>query len=152
MSHPLPDDVLVELGKLTWAAIRLEDLADSLCNAVRHANPREDRRGIGQKIKDARRDLKTWEEAPEVVQVDSWLARAGQALERRNAILHSVPLRVFDRDGGDIGFALGEMPRGDHSYFERHVTVEALQEVRNELEHAQQGWRNTVLLASRLHP
>lgn len=148
----MPDNVLIELGRLTWAAILLEDLTDSLCSCIHYANPREDRRSIGQKIKGARRDLRTWRETLDVEHIDSWLLRAAQALERRNALLHAVPMVVFDPEGRSIGHALGEMPRAGSEYFERHLTVAGVRQVHDELHAAQQDWRETVLLASRLHP
>lgn len=152
MGDDLADKVLIELGRLTWAAILLEDLTDSLCNFIHHANPGEDRRSIGQKIKDARRDLRTWGETLDIEHVDSWLVRAAQALERRNALLHSAPLVVLDREGRPVGHALGELPRTGSEYFERYLTVAGVRHVHDELHAAQQGWRETVLLADRHHP
>src|SRR4051794_11426257 len=119
----LPDEVLIELGRFTWAAIMLEDPTDSWCSVIHYANPREDRRSIGQKIKDARRDLLTWRESPGIEHVDTWLLGAAHALVRRNALLHSVPLVVTDREGQSIGHALGELPRSGREYFARHLTV-----------------------------
>lgn len=152
MSDELPDSVLIELGRCTWAAILLEDLTDSLCSFIHYADPREDRRSIGQKIKDARRDLRTWRASLDVDHVDSWLVRAAQALERRNALLHSVPATVMDRESRSVGQALGEMPRTGGEYFERHLTVAGVRQVHDELHAAKEGWRETVLLADRHHP
>lgn len=149
MHDDLPDDVLLELGRLTWSAIRLEDLTVSLCRVVHPANPREDRRPIGQMIKEARRALRSWPDDSEAARrANAWLARAAEAIERRNALLHSVPLVILDSRDAAIGHALGEMPRGSRKYFERHLSVPALREVRNELLAAQQDWRETILLAS----
>jgi hypothetical protein len=49
----LPIDVLTELGRVTWAAIKLEDYVESVCSFIEPANPRTDMRQLGQKIKDA---------------------------------------------------------------------------------------------------
>jgi hypothetical protein len=152
VSDDLPDNVLIELGRLTWAAILLEDLTDSMCTFIHHTNPREDRRSIGQKIKDARRDLRTWGESLDIEHVESWLFRAAQALERRNALLHSVPLVVLDHEGQPVGHALGEMPRTGSEYFERRLTGAGVRHVHDELHAARQGWREAVLLADRHHP
>jgi hypothetical protein len=152
VSDELPDIVLIELGRFTWAAILLEDLTDSLCGFIHYANPREDRRSIGQKIKDARRKLGTWNRSPDIDAIDSWLIRAAEALERRNALLHSVPMVLMDSEGRSVGHALGEMPRSGSDYFERHLTVDGVRQVRYELQIARNGWRETVLLADQHHP
>src|SRR5665647_106216 len=92
----LPDAVLIELGRLTWSAIHLEDLTDSLCHVVVHTNRRGDRTPIGRKIKDALEELSRWEDGgSDVDRIRGWLATSQLALEKRNALLHSVPLIQF---------------------------------------------------------
>lgn len=152
MSDELPDEVLIELGRFTWAAILLDDLTDSLCSFIHLANPREDKRSIGQKIKDARRELRTWHQSPDIDQIDSWLVGAAAALERRNALLHSVPVVLMDSEGRSVGHALAEMPRTGSEYFERHLTVAGVRQVHDQLHLAQEGWRASVLLADQHHP
>ena len=46
----LDTDVLIELGRVAWAAIVLEDYVEGLCSFIDPSNPREDRRSVGQKI------------------------------------------------------------------------------------------------------
>ena len=152
MSDELPEEVLIELGRFTWAAILLGDLTDSLCGVIQYANPREDKRSIGQKIKGARRELRTWRQSPDIDAIDSWLVRAAEALQQRNALLHSVPVVLMDREGRSVGHALGEMPRAGSEYFERHLTVAGVRQVHRRLSMAQEGWRETVLLADEHHP
>jgi hypothetical protein len=65
----LPVDVLTELGRVTWAAILLEDFVDDLCWHIEPADQLTDRRQISQKIKDAKRVLRTrqsWEKCNQV--------------------------------------------------------------------------------------
>jgi hypothetical protein len=152
VSDELPDDVLIELGRFTWAAIFLEDYANGVCSFIHYSNPREDRRSISQKINDARRDLRSWKQDSDIEVIDAWLGGAARALDRRNALLHSVPVVRMDSHGRPVGQALGEMPRSGKAYFERHVTVEAVREVSDELRAARQGWREALLLAHEHHP
>ena len=46
MSTDLPVDVLTELGRVTWAAIKLEDYTEGLCSLIEPTNPRTDRRQV----------------------------------------------------------------------------------------------------------
>jgi hypothetical protein len=148
----LPDTVLIELGRLTWSAIHLEDLTDSLCHFVVHRDPREDRRPIGSKITEALRELRDRQSAQDVERIEAWLVRAREALERRNAFLHSVPLVLLNERGQKVGPALGEMMRRNRQYFERRMTAPAIREVREELDAACQGWRETLTLAAGERP
>jgi hypothetical protein len=152
MPDELPEAVLIELGRLTWSAIHLEDCTDGICHNVVHANPREDRRQIGTKIKDALKALNQWPDGSEVDQIRDWRARAQLALEKRNAFLHSVPLVLFDEHFRKIGDAVGEMPRGDRAYYLRRMDVDEVQKVRAVLDAAQEGWEETEMFAYELHP
>ncbi len=40
----LPTEVLTELGRMTWAAIRLNDYVEGVCAFVQPSDPRADRR------------------------------------------------------------------------------------------------------------
>ena len=145
MPDDLPIDVLTELGRVTWAAIKLEDYTESVCSFIQPANPRTDRRLVGEKIKDAKRVLAGW---PSGVRDEAvaWLERARLAIERRNAVLHATPL-VWIKPGrrGDQRFLLGEMPRKGRPYTELPLTVESLSELRSVLAAAGAGWRDLVM-------
>lgn|SRR5215813_6751811 len=138
----LPIDVLTELGRVTWAAIKLEDYAESMCSFIEPANPRTDRRQVGQKIKDAQKVLTGRPASATCDEAKEWLERAHQAIEQRNAALHATPLVQL---GEPQQFLLGEMPRKGRPYFERPLTVEALSELRSVLETAADGWRDLVI-------
>jgi len=143
----LPIDVLTELGRVTWAAIKLEDYAESMCSFIEPANPRTDRRQVGQKIKDAQKVLASRTASATRDEAKAWLERARQAIEQRNAALHATPLVGLEsrRRGEPRRFLLGEMPRKGRPYFERPLTVEALSELRSVLEAAADGWRDLVI-------
>jgi len=151
MPDDLPDEVLIELGRLTWSALHLEALTDAICDNVVGRKP-EDKTLIGPKIRDALQALSQWQRGSEVDQVKDWLARARLALEKRNALLHSVPLIVFDGRLRKIGYALGEMPRGDRAYYERPMEADELRKVRAELDAAQEGWEETEMFSYEHHP
>jgi len=140
----LPEDVLTELGRVTWAAIKLEDYTAGLCWLVDPANPRTDRRQIGEKIKDAKKAVAAWQDPSPRAEMTAWLERARQALERRNAALHATPMVWIER-GRDRRLFLGEMPRKGTPYVERPLTVESLSELRSVLEAASAGWREMAI-------
>ena len=146
MPDDLPLDVLTELGRVTWAAIRLEDYAEDVCWHIDPANPRTDRRQVGQKIKDAKQVLAGRPPSAARNEAAAWLDRAREAIERRNAALHATPVvRVGQVRRGEWPLFLGEMPRKGRPYFERPLTVESLGELRSVLEDAAGGWSDLVL-------
>ncbi len=147
-SDELPIDVLTELGRVTWAAIKLEDYIEGICSTIDPHNPRDDRRQIGAKIKDAKRVLANWTEPAIQDETTAWLERARLAIERRNAVLHATPM-VWVRPGGiSEELFLGEMPRGTTPYTERPLTVESLAELRSVLDGGSAGWRELTLAVS----
>jgi hypothetical protein len=145
MSDELSVDVFTELGRVTWAAIKLEDYVEDVCLHIEPVNPRTDKRQVSTKIKDAQRVLAARPRSATRDKAAEWLERGRQAIERRNAALHATPIvwvgpeRVADRLG------LGEMPRKGRPYFERPLTVESLSELRSVLENAADGWRDLVV-------
>lgn len=142
----LSDDVFAELGRFTLAAIELEDLTDAMCALIHPADPRDDRRQISHKIRDARADLKRWANHPRTKEVDLWLERALSALRQRNAVMHAVPLEL-PRDGESALYALGQWTRDTGDYFERELTVAAIREVRDSLTDAHEGFSELLVVA-----
>jgi hypothetical protein len=52
MPDDLPLDVLTELGRVTWAVIRLEDYTEDVCRNIELADVRTaDKRPLSQKIR-----------------------------------------------------------------------------------------------------
>jgi hypothetical protein len=146
MPDDLPVDVLTELGRVTWAAIKLEDYTEGLCSTIDPANPREDRRQVSRKIKDAKRVLEGWPTSRVRDDAMAWLERAINAIEQRNAALHATPV-VLLRDGAEHQLFLGEMPRASRPYNERPLTVESLSGLRSVLENACSGWVDITVAA-----
>jgi hypothetical protein len=142
----LPTDVLTELGRVMWAAIKLEDYTEDVCSWIDPANPRTDKRQVGRKIKDANKVLSSWPDSSPRREAKAWLERAGRAIERRNAALHATPLVWLDPGRrGELQLLLGEMPRNGRPYVERPLTVESLTELRSVLDGAADGWRDLVI-------
>ncbi len=147
MPDELPAKVLTELGRVTWAAIKLEDYTESLCSFIEPANPRTDKRQVSRKINDAKRVLTGWPTSETRDEATAWLERASLAIEDRNAALHATP--VVWMGGSDHGkLFLGEMPRANRLYNERPLTVESLSALRSVLENAASGWRDIVIAIS----
>jgi hypothetical protein len=148
MPDDLPVDVLTELGRVTWAAIKLEDYTEGLCSLIEPANPRTDKRQISKKIKDAKKVLMSWPNSTARDDAMVWLERASHAIEQRNAALHATPVVQLSRSpAGGQGLFLGEMPRTNRPYTERPLTVESLSALRSILEDAASGWRNVAIAA-----
>jgi hypothetical protein len=147
MPDDLPVDVLTELGRVTWAAIKLEDYTEGLCSTIDPANPREDRRQVSRKIKDAKRVLEGWPTSRIRDDAMAWLERASNAIEQRNAALHATPVVLLRRDGAEHQLFLGEMPRASRPYNERPLTVESLSGLRSVLENACSRWVDITVAA-----
>ncbi len=127
----LPDDVLVELGRVTWVSLHLED-AVAWTSVL--ANPADDNSAQisprGRAAIDALKKTPVSEARDEVI---SWLEEALVALDRhRNEIMHGRPLVAPDADGLYSVSVLGVMPRKGRRgnparpYGERPLTVEHL--------------------------
>lgn len=143
MLDDLPEAVFAELGRVTWAAIKLEDYTEDVCERI---DPRwdpghADMRQLGRRVKDATRALAARPPSAARDTAAAWLRRASKAIDRRNAALHATPI-VWTRNE-QLG--LGEMPWGDRPYAERPLTVDSLSELRSTLEDAASGWRDLVL-------
>jgi hypothetical protein len=149
LSHDLPhdsppDDVLVELGKLTWAAINLEDAVYTVCQRI---EPVDDYRSvpIGKQISQAREALRAQPDEALRAKADAWLESASRALADRNAILHAVPVTVMPLapsiTPGDLDPLLAHLPR-DKAREPVHtpLTVSGLRAVWWHLEAARAGW------------
>jgi hypothetical protein len=139
----LPVDVFTELGRVTWAAIKLEDYTKGVCSTVEPRNPRTDKPQISTWIRGAKRVLGTWPEGALAREATAWMERARLAIERRNAVLHATPMAWIDPDRRGQLF-LAEMPRRGRPYTERPLTVESLAELRSVLESASAGWLELI--------
>lgn len=148
MPVPEPDDdALLELGRVTWAAINVEDIAYTLARFIKPRHGPFNDHPIGARIKEARADLVELY-VPDAARdaADAWLAEAAAVLAARNAIFHSVPV-TFDLIPGttsveeSLGQWLAHFPR-DKSKGAVHtkLTSAALLPIRRRLDAARQGW------------
>ena len=145
MPDELSVDVFTELGRVTWAAIKLEDYVEGLCSHIDPANPRTDKRQVSTKIRDAQRVLAAETRSATRDEAAEWLEHARQAIEQRNAALHATPIVWVGSERAEDRLGLAEMPRKGRPYFERPLTVESLSELRSVLENAAYGWRDLVI-------
>ncbi len=117
----------------------LEDYAESMCDVVEPTDPRTERRQITSRITDALRLLRTWPVSEARDRGVAWLENARSAIDRRNAILHAVPL-VDVRDP-TVQY-LGQMPRKGAGYMEHPLTPEHLASLTGVLQGARRNWRD----------
>jgi hypothetical protein len=142
---PPADDVLLELGRLVWAALNLEDVVYAVCRTITPRGPFDDA-PISGRIADALKTLRARPADTLRDQADTWLEAATTALEARNAVLHSTPGTFYPvppaepmPDAADQW--LVHFPR-DRTRPPVHtpLTAEGLGRTRHQLEQARDGW------------
>ena len=145
VTEELPNEVLLELGHLVWAAINLEDVVYSVCHSVKpHREPYHGA-AIGQRIDDALKDLKDHPDNELRATADAWLVEAKAALRDRNSVLHSVAVTFEplapDITQGNTEPMLTHMPKNRaRSVVHTPLTVEGFQPIRARLAMARIGW------------
>jgi hypothetical protein len=140
-----PDEaVLLELGRLTWAAINLEDVIPMVRRAIGPEPKRLERAQVSDWVNDALKTLSGWPASEIRDTASRWFGAVREALERRNSVLHSVPVTLFIRteDGGFTaqGQALDHLPRGNGDFSRIRLAEEDLRAVRQKLADARQDW------------
>jgi hypothetical protein len=141
-----PDDaVLLELGRMTWAAINLEDVIPMMRRAIGSEPENLSRAPVSEWIKDALECLASWSESKARKAAIQWFNAAQRALKERNQILHSVPVVVVTRHPNgrftEHGQALDHLPRGASDSFSRTpLSEDNLRRVSQRLAVARQGW------------
>ncbi|HEV7973823.1 hypothetical protein [Amycolatopsis sp.] len=145
----LPLDVLTELGRVTWAVIKLEDYAEDICARVLGNSRFDSTKPVRRKIEAALTDLAGRPASDLRDAATRWLTTVDRALTQRNEALHARPLVWVEMDPAKrhdpAQHRLGVMPRGGRSYSELPLTVESLGVLRQELVAAVTGWRDLVL-------
>jgi hypothetical protein len=140
-----PDEVLLELGRLVWAAINLEGIVYSVCRSVQPRGGPYDKSNIGPRIDKARDDLLARPDDERRARADAWLAEAQAALMDRNSILHATPgtfVRV-DRGGPpqESGPYFLHLPKDKtRPSVNTPLSVDALRQIRKRLEMAAISW------------
>ena len=132
-----PDDAaLLELGRLTWAAILLEDYTRAVCRDV---CAQRDKDSTGDQVKKARSALHAVTDKELRQHTDAWLQRALDALNARHSVLHATAL-VFVPWAGTVPVEgvprhyLADYGRPGQRPAQQHVVaVEALRELTSRL-------------------
>jgi len=83
------DDVLLELGRMTYRAIYLESIIDMLCRWIIGPGGQVDKRPKSEQIAEAQSIIKERPDIPNRDGLATWLAEASRAVDRRNAVLHA---------------------------------------------------------------
>jgi hypothetical protein len=157
VQHP-PVDVLLELGRLVWAGINLEDAAYAICRSIKPRHGAFDDIGIGKRINESIGDLGDRPADELRSAAEAWLLEAKASLAERNAVVHGIPgTFVLLSDEGPITSdpMLAHFPRGRKSPTAyTPVTVESLERIRQRLENARKGWAElaTTLWTRRAGP
>ena len=145
VAHYPGDDVLLALGRMTWNAVSLEDRTYALIETTFGENPK--RPPVGRAISDAVAALETWPDAQAVTNGIAWLNASKDALTKRNAVLHAMPLAhvMQDPDGQyrPVGYVLAHTSR-TNIYSETALTVNEITLVADELRSVWMNWRDAV--------
>ena len=140
--NPRPSDaVLLELGRLLWAAMSLEEVVYTVCRSIQPRHGPSDDHPIGARIDEAGRDLRKRPDDELRATADRWLLTAKAALQERNSIVHST-WATFVRDGEELEpDVLVHFPKDMAQPTVRtELTVEGLRPIRQRLEAARDGW------------
>jgi hypothetical protein len=136
----LDDAQLLALGRLTWAATRLDGVVTWICRKVPGAvyRPGQDR---GQFVQATMRANPN--PSPSLQAAFDWMAEAAKALEPRNKVLHAESVGFLDPDGRrlDDGTLLNQ--RGGPTYMS--LSVEAFDEITEAIEVVYRRWREADL-------
>ena len=155
-ADPPSDDVLLELGRVVWAAVDLEYVAYWICRAVRPRSGWYDDIAIGTRIDEAIGDLAQRPDDELHARAHDWLERAKDALAVRNTLLHAVPTAFVPTPGAEplsiAGPWLTHFPalRRNQDESERkpavhtELTVESLGTIRRRIEAVTDGWGDLV--------
>lgn len=151
-----PDEAaLLELGRMTWAAINLEDVVYGMGDAVGLDTAELARMQVSACIRRALEVLDGWPVSgiPEVA--SRWFIAARQALEARNSVLHAVPgvWVTIDDDHAvtQHGPVLEDLGGKGRPYQRRWMAHDGLRPVRLQLEEARAGWVEIFLALAEEH-
>jgi len=146
-SEHYPDDaVLLELGRLVFAAIGLERATYAVCRLINPTDVRKPEPPIGQAIDTALKALATNPECETRSQAESWLDRSRDALQERNAVVHSEHVVFLLGNWGEPPTSEGE-PELVHYPNKRErpmvrtpVTIQGLEPIRRRIEALESTW------------
>lgn len=143
MWEPYPDldaSQTMAIGRLTWAAIKLDGVVVWICRKVPKApyKPGQDR---GQFVKATMKANPN--PSASLRAAFDWMAEAARVLERRNKVLHAESVAFLDPEGLrlDNGTLLNQ--RGGTTY--TSLSPEALDDITRAIEDVYRGWREADL-------
>lgn len=151
-----PDEAaLLELGRMTWAAISLEDVVYGMGDALGLDTAERTRMPVSACIRRVLQVLDGWPESEIREDARKWFIAARQALEARNSVLHAVP-GVWVTIGGDHavtqhGPVLEDLGSTGRPYQRRWMAEGGLRPVRLQLEQARAGWVEIFLALAEEH-
>jgi len=135
------EPVLIELGRLTWAALNLEGVIESVAQRIHF---RTQPKTGSDLIRQALRDLNALTPGPAVEATRKWLTDADLAMIERNKILHADVMRPFTQNGDGIEFG-NDVLLDARSGTRTPVSVDALRSVRETIAAVHSRW-TTVLV------
>lgn len=141
----LPEEVFTELGRMTLAAVRLEDTVYSLCRFIRPRHGPWDDCPISTHIGEALNDLATCPADEMRATAEAWLKEALAALAARNSVLHAAVISSVASEAQGHRDAVGQwllhFPRKKTEPPVRTpLTLEGIAPIRRRLERARNGW------------
>jgi hypothetical protein len=150
-----PDDVLIELGRIAWAAMDLEGVVKSVSQAVIGAGDEVTRADAGKQVRAAVAVLDTWPRSEARDAGRRWLTAAQDALLGRHSILHAtiVNLVVPTADGGwefNPALWLQHVPPKGRADQPVQLVESELRAMREVLVEARRGWAEVIVALSTL--
>ncbi|MEV6897469.1 hypothetical protein [Amycolatopsis sp. NPDC051372] len=150
MIYP-PEDVLLELGRVTWAAMALEG---DVLRVARRVDPKlQGEWRVGECVKNARNAMAEWPASTERDEISAWLADSKTALdEERNELFHGEQLTLINFAAGTYTPMVGVMPleatknRAARPYRERPLTAAHWQEAHARIVQQHELWTHILLL------
>jgi hypothetical protein len=146
-----PDYALSELGRIVWAAMDLEGVVQSVCQAIIGAGDEVASASTGQQVKAAVAVLETWPQSETRDVGRRWLIAAQDALTGRHSILHATIVNMArpTTDGGweiDPATWLHHVPQRGRAGVPVRLVASELQAIREVLVEARRDW-TTVIVA-----
>ncbi|GAA5136785.1 hypothetical protein [Pseudonocardia adelaidensis] len=150
-----PDDVLIELGRIAWAAMELEGLVKSVAQAVVGAGEEVTEADAGKQARAAGTVLDAWPQSEARDAGRRWLIAAQDALLGRHSILHATIVKMAVRTAGggwEINPALWlhHVPPKGRAHEPVQLVVSELRAMREILVEARQGWTEVIVALSTL--
>jgi hypothetical protein len=150
-----PDDVLIELGRIAWAAMDLEGVVKSVSQAVIGGGDEVTNADAGKQVRAALTVLDTWPQSEARDAGRRWLTAAQDDLLGRHSILHATIVNMVVRTAGggwEINPALWlhHVPPKGRADQPVQLVVSELRAMREILIEARRGWTQVIVALSTL--